>query len=82
MEEALGEYITPQGVEVYEQAADAAGGVRDEALRAFTRYIGPVSEKAAYLTLLQTSTGPIPGPAASTTGRGRRMTLSVWATPC
>ena len=51
MEEALGEYITPQGVEVYEQVADAAGGVRDEALRAFTRYIGPVSEKAAYLTL-------------------------------
>ncbi|MGH3117986.1 MAG: M14 family zinc carboxypeptidase, partial [Gaiellales bacterium] len=51
MEENLGNYITPQGATVYEQVMDAAGGVRDEALRAFTKYIGPMSEKAAYLTL-------------------------------
>ena len=51
MEEALGEYITPQGVEVYEQAMDAAGDVRDRGLKAYNTLIGPVDEKAAYLTL-------------------------------
>ena len=51
MEEALGEYITPQGVGVYEQVMHEAGGVRDEGLKAYTKYIGPVDEKAAYLTL-------------------------------
>lgn len=50
MEEALGEYITPQGVDVYEKVMHEAGGVRDDALRAYTKYIGPVDEKAAYLT--------------------------------
>ena len=51
MEEALGQYITPQGVETYEQVADAGGDVRDAALKAHNEYVGPVSEKAAYLTL-------------------------------
>jgi hypothetical protein len=51
MEETLGRYITPQGVEVYEQVMDAGGDVRDEVLKAHTEYVGPVSEKAAYLTL-------------------------------
>jgi hypothetical protein len=51
MEEALGRYITPQGVAAYEQAMDAAGDVRDQGLKAYTKYIGPVDEKAAYLTL-------------------------------
>ncbi|HJR44573.1 MAG TPA: hypothetical protein VJ927_03125 [Actinomycetota bacterium] len=51
MEEALGGYITPQGVGVYEQVMHEAGGVRDEALKAYTQYIGPVDEKAAYITL-------------------------------
>lgn len=51
MEEALGRYVTPQGAAAYEQVMDAAGDVRDEALRAYTEHVGPVSEKAAYLTL-------------------------------
>lgn len=51
MEESLAKYITPQGVEVYEQTMDTAGDARDEALRAYTKYVGPVDEKAAYLTL-------------------------------
>ncbi len=51
MEEVLGSYITPQGAAAYEWAMDAAGDARDEALRAYTRHVGPVSEKAAYLTL-------------------------------
>ncbi|MGH2806638.1 MAG: hypothetical protein ACRDKT_05125 [Actinomycetota bacterium] len=51
MEEALGEYITPQGVQAYETVMDAAGDVRDEALRAYTKYYGPMTEKAAYITL-------------------------------
>jgi hypothetical protein len=51
MEEALGNYITPQGVEVYEQVMDTAGDARDEALKAYSRYVGPVTEKAAYITL-------------------------------
>ncbi|HVF52263.1 MAG TPA: hypothetical protein VNC78_01520 [Actinomycetota bacterium] len=51
MEEALARYITPQGVEVYEQVMDAGGDVRDEALRAYTQNVGPMDEKAAYLTL-------------------------------
>ncbi len=51
MEEALGRYITPQGAAAYEQVMDAAGDARDEALRAYTQHVGPVSEKAAYLTL-------------------------------
>ena len=51
MEETLGEYITPQGVEAYETAMDAGGDVRDQGLKAHTQYVGPVSEKAAYLTL-------------------------------
>ena len=51
MEEALGEYITPQGVEAYEQVMDAGGDVRDQGLKAYNTLIGPVDEKAAYLTL-------------------------------
>ncbi|HEV2756484.1 MAG TPA: hypothetical protein VG318_12005, partial [Actinomycetota bacterium] len=51
MEEALGRYITPQGAAAYEQVMDVAGDARDEALRAYTEHVGPVSEKAAYLTL-------------------------------
>lgn len=51
MEAALGRYITPQGAQAYEQVMDVAGDARDEALRAYTQYVGPVSEKAAYLTL-------------------------------
>ena len=51
MEEALGNYITPQAVGVYEQLMHEAGGVRDEALRAYTKYVGPMDEKAAYITL-------------------------------
>lgn len=51
MEEALGRYITPQGVGVYETVMDAGGDVRDQALKLYTQYVGPVDEKAAYLTL-------------------------------
>ena len=51
MEEALGSYITPYGVQAYETVMDAGGDVRDEALRQYTKYVGPVDEKAAYLTL-------------------------------
>ena len=51
MEQALGRYITDPGVGVYETATDAAGDVRDEALRAYTKYVAPMDEKAAYLTL-------------------------------
>ncbi len=51
MEEALGTYITDPGVQVYEQVMDAAGDVRDEVLRTYTKYVGPVEEKAAYITL-------------------------------
>lgn len=51
MEETLGEYITPQGVTVYELLMDAAGDVRDEVLHAYNQFIGPFSEKAGYITL-------------------------------
>jgi hypothetical protein len=51
MEEALGKYITPQGVLIYETVMDAAGDARDEVLRAYTKYYQPMDEKAAYLTL-------------------------------
>jgi hypothetical protein len=51
MEESLGSYITPQGAQIYEQIMDAGGDVRDEALSAYTRFIGPQEEKALYLTL-------------------------------
>jgi hypothetical protein len=51
MEEALAAYTTAPGAEVYEQVMDAAGGVRDEVLRAYTEHVGPVGEKAAYITL-------------------------------
>ena len=51
MEEPLAKYITPEGVAAYEQVMDAAGDQRDAVLRAHTRFVGPVSEKAAYLTL-------------------------------
>jgi hypothetical protein len=51
MEEALGAYITPQGVEAYEQVMGQGGDIRDEGLKAYTNYVGPMSEKAAYLTL-------------------------------
>jgi hypothetical protein len=51
MEEALSEYITPQGVAAYEEVMGAGGDVRDEGLRAYTKHVGPVDEKAAYLTL-------------------------------
>ena len=59
MEQALGRYITPQGAAAYETAMDAAGDVRDEALRTYTTYVGPVSEKAAYLTLEWAEYAPI-----------------------
>ena len=51
MEESLGRYITPAGVEAYEQAMDAGGDVRDRGLKAYNEFVGPVDEKAAYLTL-------------------------------
>lgn len=51
MEASLAKYITPQGVQAYEQVMDTAGDVRDEALRQYTKYVGPMTEKAAYLTL-------------------------------
>jgi hypothetical protein len=51
MEETLGEYITPQGAALYEQAMDLAGDARDVALKAFTEHVGPFEEKAAYITL-------------------------------
>lgn len=51
MEEALAEYITPQGVELYETVMRTAGDARDELLRAYNRFIGPQEEKALYITL-------------------------------
>lgn len=51
MEAALGKYITQPGVGVYEQVMDAGGDVRDQALKAYTKFVGPVDEKALYLTL-------------------------------
>ncbi len=51
MEEAAAEYVTPEGVAIYEQVMDAAGDQRDVVLRTYTKYVGPVSEKAAYITL-------------------------------
>ncbi|MGH2734537.1 MAG: M14 family zinc carboxypeptidase, partial [Actinomycetota bacterium] len=51
MEAALGAYITESGAQSYEEVMDAGGDVRDEALRAYTQTVGPVEEKALYLTL-------------------------------
>jgi hypothetical protein len=51
MEGVLGSYITPTGAQIYEELMDVGGDVRDEALHAYNRFIGPQEEKALYLTL-------------------------------
>jgi hypothetical protein len=51
MEEVLARYMTGEGVNASQQAAREAGSVRDTLLQIHTEHVGPVSEKAAYLTL-------------------------------
>ena len=51
MEEALASYITEPGVQVYETIMGEAGAVRDQAFKIYNTYVGPIDEKAAYLTL-------------------------------
>jgi hypothetical protein len=51
MEEVLARYMTGEGVNASQQVAREAGTVRDTLLQIHAENIGPVSEKAAYLTL-------------------------------
>ena len=51
MEEVLARYITGEGVNASQQLAREAGTVRDTLLQIYSERVGPVSEKAAYLTL-------------------------------
>jgi hypothetical protein len=51
MEEVLAKYMTGEGVNTSQAIAREAGSVRDTMLQFYAQNVGPVSEKAAYLTL-------------------------------
>jgi hypothetical protein len=51
MEEVLARYMTGDGVNASQAIAREAGSVRDTLLQIYAERVGPVSEKAAYLTL-------------------------------
>ncbi|HEV2813022.1 MAG TPA: hypothetical protein VGW10_07215 [Solirubrobacteraceae bacterium] len=51
MEEVLARYMSGEGVNASQAVAREAGSVRDTLLQIHAENIGPVSEKAAYLTL-------------------------------
>ena len=48
--DVLDHYITENGSAVHMAAASLAGAVRDEGLKAYEKHVGPVSQKAAYIT--------------------------------
>ncbi len=52
MEAALAKYITPQGASLYQLLMFQAGKVRDSVLDIYGQRVGPVTEKAAFLTLM------------------------------
>ncbi len=52
MERALAKYMTEPGVTLYEQLMFQAGKVRDTVLDVYAQRVGPVTEKAAFLTLM------------------------------
>lgn len=51
MDEVFAKYFTREGLNASQLAAREAGNVRDLLLRKYNEQVGPVSEKAAYLTL-------------------------------
>ena len=48
--DVLNRYITENGSAVHMAAASLAGAVRDEGLKVYEKHVGPVSQKAAYIT--------------------------------
>ena len=51
MDEVFAKYFTREGLNASQQLARDAGSVRDLLLQKYTEQVGPVTEKAAYLTL-------------------------------